>query len=91
MMPQMDGYEACRRLKENPLTQHIPVVIVTALADRESRIKGLEVGANDFLTKPMDRTELIVRTKNHLRIKKFEDFLKHHNDSTQMIKRRKSS
>lgn len=80
MMPEMDGYEACKKLKENPLTQHIPVVIVTALADRESRIKGLEVGANDFLTKPVDSTELMVRTKNLLRVKEFEDFLKHHNE-----------
>jgi len=80
MMPEMDGYEVCRRLKGNPLTQHIPVVIVTALADRESRIKGLEVGANDFLPKPPDSTELMVRTKNLLRIKEFEDFLKHHNE-----------
>ena len=80
MMPEMDGYEACKKLKENPLTQHIPVVIVTALADRESRIKGLEVGANDFLTKPVDSTELMVRTKNLLRVKEFEDFLKQHNE-----------
>ena len=80
MMPEMDGYEACKKLKENPFTQYIPVVIVTALADRESRIKGLEVGANDFLPKPPDSTELMVRTKNLLRIKEFEDFLKHHNE-----------
>jgi putative two-component system response regulator len=80
MMPEMDGYEACRRLKENPETQRIPVVMVTALADRESRIKGLESGANDFLTKPVDATELIVRTKNLLRVKEFEDFLKQHNE-----------
>lgn len=80
MMPEMDGYEACRRLKENPETQHIPVVIVTSLADRESRIKGLESGANDFLTKPVDSTEITLRTKNLLRVKEFEDFLKHHNE-----------
>ncbi|MBI5181384.1 MAG: response regulator [Nitrospirae bacterium] len=79
MMPMMDGYEVCKKLKEAPDTQHIPIVLVTALSDRDSKIKGLEVGANDFLTKPVDATELIVRTKNILKIKEFEDFLKRHN------------
>jgi CheY-like chemotaxis protein len=51
MMPKIDGFEVCKKIKENPLTQLIPVVMVTALADKESRIKGLEKGANDFLTK----------------------------------------
>jgi len=80
MMPEMDGYEACRRLKEDPLTSHIPVVMVTAMADKESRIMGLKAGANDFLTKPIDTTELMIRTKNLLKVKEFEDFLKHHNE-----------
>lgn len=80
MMPEMNGYEACERLKQDPETQHIPVVMVTALTEKESRIKGLEAGANDFLTKPVDSTELMVRTKNLLRVKEFEDFLKHHNE-----------
>jgi len=80
MMPEMDGYETCRRLKEDALTRHIPVVMVTALTDRETKIKGLEAGANDFLTKPVDTSELTIRTKNILRIKEFEDFLKHHNE-----------
>jgi len=80
MMPEMDGYEICRRLKENPLTQHIPIVMVTALSDKESRIRGLEAGANDFLTKPVDRTELLIRTNNLLKIKEFADFLKQHNE-----------
>lgn len=79
-MPEMDGYEACKRLKGDPLTQHIPVVIVTAFADRESRIQGLEAGANDFLTKPVDAVELMVRTKNLLMVKEFQDFLKQHNE-----------
>jgi putative two-component system response regulator len=80
MMPEMDGYEACKQIKEDPETKHISVVMVTALADRDSRIKGLEVGANDFLTKPVDTAELMVRTKNLLRVKQFEDFLKQHNE-----------
>lgn len=80
MMPEMDGYEACKQIKEDPETKYISVVMVTALADRDSRIKGLEVGANDFLTKPVDTAELMVRTKNLLRVKEFEDFLKQHNE-----------
>lgn len=80
MMPEMDGYEICRRLKKNPLTQHIPIVMVTALSDKESKIKGLEAGANDFLTKPVDRIELLIRTNNLLKIKEFADFLKQHNE-----------
>ena len=80
MMPEMDGYEACRRIKEDPSIQHIPVVMVTALADKDAKLQGLKAGANDFLTKPVDTSELMVRTKNLLKVKEFEDFLKHHND-----------
>ena len=80
MMPEMDGYEACRLLKDDPLTCHIPVVMVTALADKDSKLQGLKAGANDFLTKPVDTTELMVRTKNLLKVKEFEDFLKQHNE-----------
>lgn len=80
MMPEMDGYEACEKLKKDPKTQHIPVIMVTALGDRDSRIEGLKAGASDFLSKPVDSTELIVRTKNLLKVKEFHDFLKHHNN-----------
>lgn len=80
MMPDMDGYEACKIIRENSITQHIPVVMVTALTDRESLIKGLAVGANDFLSKPVDGTELMIRARNLLKVKEFEDFLKKHNE-----------
>lgn len=80
MMPGMDGYETCKRLKQDPETQHILVVMVTALTERESRIECLEAGANDFLLKPIDISELMIRTKNLLRIKEFENFLKGHNE-----------
>lgn len=79
MMPGMDGFEVCRRLKEDPATSHIPVVVVTALDDKDSRIKALDYGANDFITKPIDAMELMVRTKNLLKVKEFADFLKEHN------------
>ena len=56
MMPDMDGFEVCRRLKTNPATHHIPVVMVTALDQPSDRVRGLEAGADDFLTKPIART-----------------------------------
>jgi two-component system cell cycle response regulator len=56
MMPGMDGFEVCRRIKTNPSTAHIPVVMVTALTDPTDRVRGLEVGADDFLSKPINDT-----------------------------------
>ena len=79
-MPRMDGFEATRKLKENPATRHIPVIILTGLRSREDRIRGIAAGANDFLTKPIDHEELMMRIGNHLRIKEFHDFLTHHNE-----------
>ena len=79
MMPGIDGFEVCRIIKNNPVMNHIPVVMVTALADKQSRLRGLEAGADDFLNKPVDSIELFIRTQNLLRIKEFGDFLKEHN------------
>lgn len=79
MMPGMDGYEVTRELKADPFTRSMPVVIVTSLDDRESRLRGLEAGADEFLSKPVHRTELRIRLRNLLRIKEFGDFLSHHN------------
>lgn len=81
MMPVMDGYEACRLIKAGPETKHIPIIIVTALHDRESKLKGLEAGANDFLSKPIDKAELTIRVRNLLKIKAFEDFMLRHNQT----------
>src|SRR3954449_9323437 len=61
MMPGMDGYECCRQLKEETATLHIPVVMVTALGESGERLRGLEAGADDFLTKPVDYDTLMVR------------------------------
>ncbi len=79
MMPVMDGHEACRILKEDPKTMNIPIIMVTALHDRESKLRGLSGSANDFLTKPIDQGELLIRVKNLLKIKAFEDFMLNHN------------
>ena len=73
LMPVMNGVETCKRLKEYPDSRHIPVIVLTSLADKETRLKCLEAGANDFLAKPVDNAELIVRVRNLLQLKEFED------------------
>lgn len=77
MMPGMDGFEVCRRLKEDEQTRLIPVVFITALNDRRSRIMGIEVGGDDFLTKPFDRLELAARVKSLVRQKRLNEDLDH--------------
>ncbi len=79
MMPGIDGYEVTRRLKTDARTRAIPVVLVTAMEDRESRLKGLEAGAEEFLSKPVDRAELLIRVRNLLKVKEYQDFLANHN------------
>jgi len=69
MMPEMDGFEVCRRIKANPETEHIPVVMVTALTETTDRVNGLEAGADDFLTKPLNDTALIARVRSLIRLK----------------------
>ena len=73
MMPDIDGFEVCRRLKEDDATRIIPILMVTALMEKEHRVKAMAVGADDFLSKPVDRTELLVRVKSLLRIKSYHD------------------
>lgn len=76
MMPGLDGFEVCRRLKADPALRHIPVVMVTALDQREHRIKGLEAGADEFLTKPVDDVALFARVRSLLRLKVVMDELR---------------
>ena len=75
MMPGMDGFETCRRLKSNPKTHHIPIVLVTALDQVSDKVRGLQGGADDFLTKPVDEIALITRVKNLARLKTLTDEL----------------
>jgi two-component system cell cycle response regulator len=73
MMPAMDGFEVCRHIKGAPRTMHVPVVMVTALDQPSERVRGLEAGADDFLTKPVDDIALITRVKNLARLKTLND------------------
>ncbi len=68
MMPGLDGFEVCARLRATPATAEIPIIMVTALDDRESRLRGLSAGADDFLTKPFDRLELLTRCRSICRL-----------------------
>ena len=76
MMPNMDGYEVTKRLKNNPNSRDIPVILVTALDGADNKIKGLEAGADEFLNKPVSTPELLARVKSLLRLKKYQDQLK---------------
>ncbi|WP_158815071.1 PleD family two-component system response regulator [Methylocapsa sp. S129] len=76
MMPGMDGFEVCRRIKNNPATAHLPVVMVTALDQPADRVRGLEAGADDFLTKPIDEVALVARVKSLARLKVVIDELR---------------
>jgi putative two-component system response regulator len=75
VIPTPDGYEVCRRLKRDPATRLLPVVLVTGLTEREQRIEGLKAGADDFLSKPVDLHELLARVGSLLRVKRYTDDL----------------
>ena len=76
MMPGMDGFETCKKIKEDPEISHIPVVMVTALSEKADRLKGLDCGADDFLTKPINDMALFARVKSLIRIKMLLDELR---------------
>src|SRR5260221_3634986 len=75
MMPHLNGFEVCEKIKNNPDTYLIPVIMITALSDKQDRIEGIRVGADDFLSRPLDRTELLARVRSLLKFKHRTDEL----------------
>ncbi len=80
MMPEMDGYEVLRRLQFNPDTEDIPVIFLTAMSAAEDESVGLELGAVDYITKPINPAIVMARVRNHLQLKRARDYLAHHNN-----------
>ncbi len=76
MLPDMDGFEICQQLKMNPKTAEIPIIFLTARADTKDKIKGLDLGAVDYITKPFDESEVIARVRTHLRLRRTEELLR---------------
>jgi putative two-component system response regulator len=75
MMPRLNGFEACEKIKTSPDTYLIPVIMITALSDKQDRLEGIKVGADDFLSRPVDRTELLARVQSLLKLKQRTDEL----------------
>jgi putative two-component system response regulator len=80
VMPDMDGYEVCRRLKDDEATRNIPVIFVTGKAEVEDETKGFELGAVDYITKPVSPAIVLARVKTHLELKQAREYLKHENE-----------
>jgi putative two-component system response regulator len=86
MMPGMDGFEVCRRIRANPGLAEMPVIMITALDDRESRLKGLRVGADDFLNKPFDGFELLARVQTITRLNRYRNIVEQRKELEQLHK-----
>ncbi|MEQ8398381.1 two-component system response regulator [Thalassobaculum sp.] len=91
MMPGLDGYEVCRRLKADPSTSGIPVVFLTARSDQADERRGLELGAVDYITKPISPPIVLARVNNHLQLKQANDLLRHHNASLESEVQRRTA
>jgi signal transduction histidine kinase len=87
IMPGMDGFEVCRRLRATPQLAEVPIIILTALDDRNSRLLGIEAGADDFIIKPVDRQELRLRTRTILRLNRYRILLDQRNNLNEMAGR----
>ena len=85
MMPEMDGYEVCRRLREQPSTRNLPILFITAKNTAEDEQDALSAGANDFITKPINPKVLLARIANHLKLKDFHDFLEKENERLEQM------
>jgi class 3 adenylate cyclase len=85
MMPKMDGFEVCRRLKKDLKTAHIPILMVTALSERKERLMGIEAGANDFLNKPIDIQDVILRVGNAVYAKHLQDQLQAEQEKSERL------
>ena len=79
MLPKMDGYEVCEKLKKDPATKFIPIIMLTALKELKDKVRALEVGADDFISKPFENVELLARVKSLLRLKDYHDELQSKN------------
>ena len=84
-MPRVDGFEVCKRLKQNPETRHIPIILVTGLNEMKDKVRGLEEGADDFLQKPFHPVELRARAKSLLRLKRLHDLLENENERLEEV------
>jgi len=87
MMPKMDGFEVCRRLKKYWKSAHVPILVLTALSDRKERLMGIEAGANDFLTKPVDIQDVIMRVSNAVYAKRLHDQLQAEREKSERLLR----
>ena len=84
MMPDMDGYEVCRQIRANKALAEVPIIMITAVDNREARLSGLAAGADDFLTKPFDSLELKIRVMNILRLNRFRNIVEQRDQLTRM-------
>lgn len=84
MMPKLDGYQVCERLKKNNETKTIPIIMITALKELKDKIRSLEAGADDFITKPFENVELLARVKSLIRIKEYHDEIERKNKQLEM-------
>ena len=85
MMPGLDGYHVAQRIRQDPHGSHVPIIMVTALTTKEDRLHAVEAGANDFIAKPFDRTELRVRTTSLLAMKEAQDALRRHKKELELL------